>query len=405
VVGVASIPYGSFNGIVTIALPYILRRHGVAVDHIATTVAFVEVPAIWYFLWAPVVDVGLRRRSWIVLLSIASALCAGLAIDLGSATTLRSLTALLIAGSVFSQPVSSALGGLVSAVIPNELRGHAGGWSQAGMVGGGVLAGGATVWLTSHASAAVTAWVAAALIALPSFAALRVREPAPPKRRLRPHLAAMARDVRQAFKRKDVRVGLLFFLSPIGAGALMNLFSAVASEFHASSADVIWVVAIAGIVTPAGALVGGIICDRFDRWRVYPIAGLTSAAAVTTMLFAPLTPTMYITGAAAYALTAGFCYAAFMSLAFELVGAESAASGTRFTVFMAAVNAPVAYMLRLDGWGHAHGGVRGMLAVDAMSNAVFGLALLVSVGRLRSRHKPLAPPGSVRIAGTLARHR
>jgi hypothetical protein len=66
-----------------------------------------------------------------------------------------------------------------------------------------------------------------------------------------------------------------------------------------------------------------------------------------------------------------------MALAFQLVGPSSPASGTRFTLFMAAVNVPVVYMLRLDGWGHAHFGVRGMLAVDAMSNAVFAVLFLV----------------------------
>jgi hypothetical protein len=52
---------------------------------------------------------------------------------------------------------------------------------------------------------------------------------------------------------------------------------------------------------------------------------------------------------------------------------------------MAAVNVPVVYMLRLDGLGHSYGGVRGMIAVDALSNTVFGLALLLSVGWLRAR--------------------
>ncbi len=157
----------------------------------------------------------------------------------------------------------------------------------------------------------------------------------------------------------------------------MNLFSAVASEFRASAAMVVWTVVLAGILTPVGALIGGVICDRFDRWLIYPISGLTAAAAAGAMMLAPLSPTAYLAGAASYALTIGFCYAAFMALAFQLVGANSPASGARFTVFMAATNVPVVYMLRLDGWGHAHFGVRGMLAVDALSNLVFGLLFLV----------------------------
>ena len=389
VIGIASMPYGCFNGLVTVALPYVLRGDGIPVSHIATIAAVVQIPAIWYFLWAPIVDVRLRRRTWIVVLSVMSAVCAGIAIG-RSASHVRWLTTLLIAASVFNQPVSSAIGGLVASMVPNELRGRTGGWSQAGMLGGGVLAGGVAIWLTGRAPPAIRGLVAMFLIATPALAALAVQEPSPSTQPIGAHVAAMARDVWAALHRRDVRLGLLFFLSPIGAGALMNLFSAVAPEFHASAGFVMIVVVIGGVLTPSGAILGGIICDRFDRWRVYPIAGLTAAASAGAMLLAPLTPATYLAGAAAYALSTGFCYAAFMSLAFELVGSKTAASGTRFTIFMAAVNVPVAYMLRLDGWGNARGGVHGMLAVDALSNAIFGIIFLVGV--LAWRHPARASP-------------
>jgi hypothetical protein len=76
-----------------------------------------------------------------------------------------------------------------------------------------------------------------------------------------------------------------------------------------------------------------------------------------------------------------------MALAFDLTGSDPSASGTRFTLFMAAANAPVVYMLRLDGWGHTHAGVRGMLATDAIANVVFGVLFLwlLAVRRVRSR--------------------
>jgi len=388
VIGIASMPYGCFNGLITVALPYVLRGDGIAVSHIATIAAVVQVPAIWYFLWAPIVDVRLRRRTWIVALSALSAACAGVAIGRSASPDVRSLTTLLVAASVCNQPVSSAIGGLVASMVPDELRGRTGGWSQAGMLAGGVLAGGAAIWLAGHARPAVRGLVVAVLIATPSLAALAVREPSPSKQSINAHMAAMARDVWAALHRRDVRLGLLFFLSPIGAGALTNLFSAVAPDFNASTGFVMIVVAIGGVLTPLGAILGGIICDRLDRWRVYPIAGLTAAASAGAMVFAPLVSATYVAGAAAYALSTGFCYAAFMSLAFELVGADTVAGGTRFTIFMAAVNVPVAYMLRLDGWGNAHGGVHGMLAVDAASNAIFGTAFLVGVLALGSPRSP-----------------
>src|ERR1700759_5322315 len=66
----ASMPYGAFNGLVAVALPYILRQHGLTVERISAVSATVQVPAIWYFLWAPVVDIKLRRRTWVLLLGV-----------------------------------------------------------------------------------------------------------------------------------------------------------------------------------------------------------------------------------------------------------------------------------------------------------------------------------------------
>jgi MFS family permease len=354
------------------------------VERIASIGAVVQSPSVWYFLWAPVVDVKFRRRTWLVLLSVVSGVCAGFALTRDVSLTVRPLTMLLVAASVFSQPVSSAVGGLVAAVVPNAVRGRTGGWSQAGILGGGVLVGGLAVWLSDRVPVGVVGLVAGLLIIAPAFAVLAVDEPAPSREALRDHLARMIRETRSMLKRRDVWLGLAFFLSPIGAGALMNLFSAVASDFHASSTVVIWAVVLAGLLTPVGALVGGVLCDRFDRWRVYPIAGLAAAASVALVLVSPLTPASFIGGAAAYAYATGFAYAAFMALAFELLGPGGAASSTQFTLFMAAVNIPVVYMLRLDGLGHARYGVRGMLAVDAAANTVFGLLFLAGISWFRT---------------------
>ena len=125
--------------------------------------------------------------------------------------------------------------------------------------------------------------------------------------------------------------------------------------------------------------------DRIDRWRAYPVVGLVTGASVIAMCFAPLTPLTYLIDAVVYALLTGFAYAAFMALALELVGSKTHAGGTLFTLFTAAVNAPVVYMLRLDGVGHAHFGVRGMLAFDGIANGLFGIILLIMLRRFRSR--------------------
>jgi len=382
---VIGIPYGAFYGIITVALPFLLRRQGLSVERIASISAFVQAPTIWYFLWAPAVDVRLRRRTWVVVLSATTAVCAALGLYFAGIGSVRLATVSLVAGSVFSQPISSALGGLVAETIPDALRGRAGGWSQAGMLGGGVIAGGSAVWLAGHAPVWVASVTAALLVLLPSVAAVTIPEPRSPRSQLVPHLRAMSQDVGAMLRRREVLVALAFFLSPIGAGAAANLFPAVAGEYHASSGMVIWATGLGAIATPLGALLGGVISDRFNRWRVYPLSGVASALSSGLMALAPMSPATFLIGTAGYALTLGVCYAAFMSLAFQLVGKATTASSTRFTLFMAASDVPIVYMLRLDGLAHARLGVRGMLATDSLSNLIFAGLLMTVFAALKLR--------------------
>jgi MFS family permease len=144
-------PYGSFSGVVAIALPYLLRKHGMAVEGIASVEALVQAPSIWYVLWAPVVDIKFRRRTWIVLLSVGSGVCTAAALCLTMLALFRSATALFVVASAINQPVSSALGGLAAVVMPDDRRGRAAGWSQAGIVSAGVATGALAVWLGDRA--------------------------------------------------------------------------------------------------------------------------------------------------------------------------------------------------------------------------------------------------------------
>jgi MFS family permease len=315
-------------------------------------------------------------------LAVASAVCTVVALA-PVAATITMLSVSLMVASVFNQPVSSAIGGLVAAVMPEPVRGHTGGWSQAGILGGGIIAAGSAIWLTDHASTFVVALVAGALISCPAFVVLGVREPPIDRTKRLEHLRRMIAETKALLRRRDVWLAFIFFLSPIGAGALMNLFSAVGDEFHVSSGMVIIAVTIAGLLTPFGAIIGGILSDRYDRRIVYAAGGFLAAASVSVMVLAPMRPATYFIGAATYALATGFAYATFMALAYALLGKGSASSGTQFTLFMASVNVPVVYMLRLDGLAHARFGIRGMLLCDGAANLVFAVVLLGVSLRLR----------------------
>jgi hypothetical protein len=105
--GILGIPNGLSNAIIVLLMPYVLRRQGVPVDRIAEIVALASIPNVWYFLYSPVVDLGLHRRTWILLSASTAAVFAALAV-LSSAGSLAILTALLFASGMTGSLISSA---------------------------------------------------------------------------------------------------------------------------------------------------------------------------------------------------------------------------------------------------------------------------------------------------------
>src|SRR5260370_35485040 len=61
------LPLGISLGFKFTPLPFLLAQAGVPVYRIATIATIVHLPAVLVFLWAPLVDVKLRRRTWLVL--------------------------------------------------------------------------------------------------------------------------------------------------------------------------------------------------------------------------------------------------------------------------------------------------------------------------------------------------
>src|SRR5450755_4640886 len=222
--GIAILPYGVYGGFLITALPYLLRKAGLPVDRIAAISALALAPSIWNFLWARVVDIGLRRRTWHILASASSAafLAAAMLQPLPAGVDL--FTALLAAGMALNMLVGSATGGLMATTIPDNLRGRAGGWYQAGNLGGGALGAGVTLWLAPHLSTSALATAVAAMVFLPSLAVLAIEEPRVHGVTARESVSAMLRELGAMLRSRRGLIGFAIFMSPMGAAAAMNLF-------------------------------------------------------------------------------------------------------------------------------------------------------------------------------------
>jgi len=372
---VLSLPFGIGNAIIVILIPYLLRKQGVAVDRIANIVALALIPAVWYFLYSPLVDIGLRRRTWLLLAAAGTALFSGLALLL-SETSLPALTVLIFLASAISGLLSSANGALLT-MLPSETRGRASGWYQAGNLGGGAVGGGLAIWIADHSTLPTLACWSAAMIGAPALAALLIQEQPSPPAALGPRFQHLFRDLLQVVKSRRTLIGLVFFLSPVGSAAVANLIAGVGPDYHASSNEVLMVTGIAGgVLSALGSLVGGWFCDRVNSMKAYAAAGGLTAVFAAYLGFARHTPFVYGAGYSGYSIAAGFAYAVFTALVLDVLGHGRTAAGTAYSLLVASGNLPIVYMTWLDGLGYKHRGALGLMAVDTIANGAGALVLL-----------------------------
>jgi len=367
------LPLGVTNGYVVVTLAYLLAHHGVSVAAIAGLVAWSLFPQTWKFVFGPLVDTTLTIRSWYFLsaavtglLVLATALIAPTSAHLGL------IELLVVLFSVATGLNALAADSLMAHATSEEEKGRAGGWSQAGNLGGTGLGGGAGLWLVQHVAAS---WVSGAVLGAICFAgALALPFIAEPEsshrsRRYVESLRNVWRDVVSILaSREGVIVGVLMLL-PIGVAGASNLWSAVAGDWRAS-ADLVALVngVLGGVVSMAGCLLGGYAADRMDRKTINCLFGLLLAAVAIVMALAPRTPAMFVLFTLAYNAVSGLCYAAWGGVVLESIGRGAAA--TKYNILAGFSNIPIAYQTLIDGWGQTHGGSNGMLAADAAAGII-----------------------------------
>jgi MFS family permease len=368
-------------GYLTVTLAFLFTNAGISVEQVAMLIAVSFIPHTWKFAWAPLVDSLLTRKTWYVLGCVASA--AGIAVTGAlpiKPASLGLLTEVVLISNFAVTFVGMATDSLMAYATPIDLKGRAGGWFQAGNLGGSGLGGGAGLVLARNLHAP---WMAGAVLAvsclLCCFALAFV--PEPPSTHRESHLGRtlinVGKDMWDVAKSRLGFLAIFLCFLPIGSGAASGLWSAVAEEWHASPNTVALVTGVmGGIVSAAGCLLGGWICDRMDRKKAYILFGILQAACAVAMGYAPRSENMYIVFTTLYAVISGLTYAGFTAFVLEAMGLGAAA--TKYNVFASLSNAPIAYMTEVDGWAHMRWGSTGMLNVEA-SLCIAGMVLFFGV--------------------------
>lgn len=381
------LPFGIMSGYLTVTVAYLLSHAGVSTEKVAALIAISFIPHTWKFLWAPIADTTLTRKTWYLLACAASA--AGI-FATGALPARESsipiLTAIVLASNLAVTFLGMAVESLMAYSTAEEEKGRAGGWFQAGNLGGGGLGGGAGLWIAGHLPGA---WLPGAVLAaaclLCGLGLLFVSEPEPAHRSggVWRNMGAVVTDLWHVARSRRGYLGLLICFLPIGTGAAANLWSSIAGDWHAT-ADTVAMVngAMSGLVAAAGCIAGGYACDRMDRKFAYGLYGVLMALCAVFMALAPRTPTTYVWFVMIYAFISGLTYAGFSAVVLEAIGHGAAA--TKYSLFASLSNMPIAYMTVVEGWAHTRRGAGAMLYTEA-AIGLAGLLMFFGLSALSKR--------------------
>lgn len=381
------LPFGASGGYVSVTLGRLLSDAGVSVTAVAALVGVTYLPNTLKVLWAPLVDTTLTAKRWYILSTVVVGLglLANAFIPL-NASHLPLLNAVVL-GTAFASTFSAMSTERLMAHNTEEVqKGRAGGWSQAGNLGGNGLGGGLGLWIATHGAnwmAAVSLGVVCLACTLPL---LWIHEGARDGRG-KPYGAILVDSAKDVWALVSRRPGLLvcfICLLPIGTGAASNLWSAIAKDWRASADQVALVGGLlSGVVAIIGSVAAGFICDWIGRKRAYIGFGVALSAIALVMAFGPRTPMAFILLATVYNLALGFIYGAFSAMVLEAIGKGAAA--TKYNMVASLSNVPIFVMTLANGWAYERWGSAGMLVFEAAAGvaaiAVYLLAARATQGR------------------------
>ena len=375
------LPYGISSGFVSITLPFILTRVGFSVALAASIVAIGVSANLWRFLWGPVADLTLTARRWYLLgLGTSAATLLLLAFVSLHQNAVAILMAVVFVSQVAGTLIVLPVGGLMAHTVAEGAKGRAAGWYQAGNLGGNGIGGGVGVWLASHFSKEI-AGGGLAIAMLASAAAIYfvsdVRVVA--NETLGERMRILWRDILSMVRAAIPLFTIVLVCSPIGASAMNNLWSAVASDWSVTADQVALVSGVLnGVVSAIGCVIGGWVADRVGRWWSYFGSGFLMALVAIIMAVTARTPNAFSVGVLAYALTCGMAYAAFSAIVLLAIG--RGAASTKYATLSSLGNLPVVYMTASDGWVHDRFGTAWMLHSEALI-AIICIVLALAVLR------------------------
>lgn len=379
-------PMGLTIGYPSVALGYLASRAGLPVSTSAAIVGMAFFAHAFKFVWAPLGDATLTRKTWYLLAVAAIALgLFVLTVTPMQASNVPLLSVVVLASNVGASFLAFATEGLMAHNTTLATRGRAAGWFQSGNQFGQTAGGGIGLLLVKHLPSTWLAGVALAAIVFGCAFALRFLDE--PGRgvvgeTVATKLAAAVRALTLMLRSRDGRIGLLLALLPIGSGASQFLFGSLGSEWNAGADTVGFVLgAGGGVAIVAGCFAGGWVADRMAKPTAYAWACAISAAAAALMMLSPRNSMGFAAATLFYTFSLGLCTASLTGMVLALIGDHAAA--TKINVFFAFNTLGGLAMIRFDGAVHDRFGTQGMLAAEALVSLGCLVLFVILAGRIR----------------------
>ena len=359
-------------------LGYLLSRQGVGPGTQSHLIGLLALPTSLYFLWSPITDFFIRRRTWLLLGGLAAAILMALGFHQKSLSSPTTLT-LMLASACCTQLVVSSSGGMMGAMRGERARRVGGSFLQAGSMGLGALSVSILLWLSPRVSRDLLALAAAALIGLPVLAVgLAPAQPEITGGSFRHTMGRVWGEFKQTFLRREAIPYAACMLFPMASGAAVGLLTGAAKSYGVNGDSVAWINGlIGGLLMAAGSFVASLFPARFRAPVVYMIVALVNVAATSILWLGPLRPMTYFLGITAYLFTVGTCYAMFTAVVLEFLGSSGKSGSGRYSIINSLGNVPVLYMLQVDGWGGDRWGARGIAGAECVVGGI-GAALLLA---------------------------
>jgi MFS transporter, PAT family, beta-lactamase induction signal transducer AmpG len=376
-------------GLLSGALTYLLRDQGVSPGRAASIAALLALPHAIFFLWGPLTDFWMRRRTWLLLAALAAAIAMVVAFHQPQLASPLAVS-LLFLSACFGVFVTAACGGILGTLHSELSRRRASSFYQTGSLAFGAIAVYVLVTYSGRLSLSSLGWIVAAMIVVPSLFALL----APEQSMIREHGAHQTavriwHEFKSTFLRWEAIPYTLLVGCPCCSGAMIGQLPQLARDYHVTGHQVAWINGVAGaLLASAGALAASLIPIRVRAPIAFLLAGLANAATLAIFALGPLHPAVYFTGTVLFLFTIGAGYALFTGVALEFLGGSGKSGSSRYAIINSIGNLPVAYMTYLDGRGYALWGPRAMPGVDAIITAAGCLILLAHFAVSRRRNQP-----------------